>query len=339
MLSAGKNIQSSSDKLQKVSIDYLYHSIKNPKPEIIAKIKQLRIIRDLDSKRYSYLKRQLPYIVCGAFSPPFRRLENFVYIEHFIIDLDHLSEKGISPIELKEKLKKDPRLVLMFLSPGEDGLKLLYNLKERCRDAGIYSLFYRKFVNSLALEYNLQQVVDKVTSDASRACFISMDDEVYYNPQAEGVNLEDFLNLEDTFALFEENKQENRQRKQEQQIEKQENKLPKDPDNDTLSQIKQVLGAKTRIKKEKNVFVPEQLNEIITGLKEYIEQNNIVVYEIINIQYAKKIRCRLSNQKGEINLFYGKKGFSIVQSPSCGTSAEFNEVLAQIIEFYLEENT
>lgn len=338
MLSAGKNIQSSADKLMKVSLDYLYHSVKNPKPEISAKIKQLRIVRDLDRKKYSYLKRQLPFVVCGVFNPPFRRLENFVYTEYFIVDLDHLSEKEISPDELKQRLIKDNRLLLMFLSPGEDGLKLVYSLKERCTDAGIYSIFYRKFVQALSLQYNLEQIVDTATSDASRACFISTDENAYYNPEAEKVNLNDYINTEDTFALFYENKQDNKQRKQEQQISKTENKLPKDPDEEALMQIKQVLGAKTRNKKEKNVFVPEKLNEIIVDLKSFIEQNNIIVYEIVNIQYAKKIRCKFSNKKGEVNLFYGKRGFSVVQSPSSGTSAELNDVLAQLIEVYLEEN-
>lgn len=99
------------------------------------------------------------------------------------------------------------------------------------------------------------------------------------------------------------------------------------------------MGTKTKTKKEKQVFVPQELNEIITGLKDYIEQKGIVVYEIINIQYAKKIRCKLSNKKGEINLFYGKKGYSIVQSPSSGTSEELNAVLAELITLYIEENT
>lgn len=213
MLSAGKNIQSSSDQLLKVNVEYLYHSIKNPKPEIAIKIKQLRIIRTLDPKKYSYLKKQLPYVVCGMFNPPFRRLENFVYIEHFIIDLDHLSDKGLSVEQVKQKLMKDGRLALMFVSPGADGVKLLYNLKERCTDAGIYSLFYRKFVKALSMEYNLQQVVDTVTNDVSRACFISMDEQAYFNPQAQVVDMEDFIDLEDTFSLFEENRKDNKIKK------------------------------------------------------------------------------------------------------------------------------
>ncbi len=339
MLSAGRNIQSSSDKLVKVTVEYLYHSVKSPKNEISAKLKQLQIIRELDQKRYTYLKRQLPYIVCGSFNPPFRKKDNFTYIEHFIVDLDHLSEKGINLLQLKQLLKQDKRLSLMFVSPSGDGLKLLYNLKERCTDAGIYSIFYHKFVNTLATQYHLCEVVDTSTSDVSRACFISMDEDAYYNIEAEKVNIQDFINLDDTFALYESNKQDNKQRKQDKQTLKQENALPKDPDDETLLEIKKILGTKVRQKVENTVFVPERLNEIITQVKSFIESQGISVYEIINIQYAKKIRCKLNNKIGEVNLFYGKKGFSVVQSPASGTSKNLNEVIAQIIEMFIVENT
>lgn len=339
MLSAGRNIQSPNDKLAKVTVEYLYHSIKNPKNEISTKLKQLQIIRELDPKRYSYLKRQLPYVVCGGFNPPFRKKENFTYIEHFIVDLDHLSEKGIDLLQLKQILKQDNRLSLMFISPSGDGLKLLYDLKERCTDSGIYSIFYHKFVNALATQYNLLEAIDTSTSDVSRACFISMDEDAYYNPDAEKINIQDFINLDDTLALYEANKQDNNQRKQDKQTIKQENLPPKDPDDEALLEIKKILGTKIKQKTENTVFVPERLNEIISQVKSFIESHGISVYEIVNIQYAKKIRCKLNNKMGEVNLFYGKKGFSVVQSPASGTSKELNEVIAQIIEMFIEENT
>ena len=41
---------------------------------------------------------------------------------------------------------------------------------------------------------------------------------------------------------------------------------------------------------------------------------------------------------GEINLFYGKRGFSVVQSPRSGTSDELNRLLADLITSYLLTN-
>ena len=36
-------------------------------------------------------------------------------------------------------------------------------------------------------------------------------------------------------------------------------------------------------------------------------------------------------KQAEINLFFGKKGFSVVQSPRTGTNAELNQLMADLI--------
>ena len=50
MLLFGTNIQSAADELRKVQEEYLYHSLRNPKPAIATTIKQLRIIYGMDKK-------------------------------------------------------------------------------------------------------------------------------------------------------------------------------------------------------------------------------------------------------------------------------------------------
>ena len=185
MVSAGANITNSMNALQKVTVKYVYDSIRKPRPEVASQISRLRIIRELDYKQYSLLKRQLPYFVCAMFNPPYRKIENFAYTEYFIVDIDHVTAKQLSMPELRNRIEKDNRVILSFLSPGEDGLKVMFKLKERCYDSGLYSLFYKLFVNSFSQQYGLQQVVDRQTNDVSRACFISMDVDAYYNPDAE----------------------------------------------------------------------------------------------------------------------------------------------------------
>lgn len=118
MFSAGVNIKS-QDALKKVTLEYIYNSIKNPKPDF----------------SYNYTK-------------------------------------------------------------------VLFKLCEKCYDAGLYSLFYRSFVKKLSLEYNLEQVLDSSTCDASRACFISYDPEVYYNPNAEMIDINSHINLENDDSIF-----------------------------------------------------------------------------------------------------------------------------------------
>ncbi|KAA6334236.1 hypothetical protein EZS27_017428 [termite gut metagenome] len=333
MLLEGTNIITAADKLNKIKLDYLYHSLRNPKPEIETRIRQLRIVRHLDVKQYSVLKRQLPYIVCGMFNPPFRRTENFAYIEYFIADIDKLSEKELSVTEVRAQIEKDERTVMCFLSPGEDGLKVLFRLKERCYDAGIYSLFYKAFIKKFSIQYGLEQVIDIKTCDVCRACFFSIDPDVYFHQEAVSVDMNTYLDVSNATALFDLKYS----LEKEIQVPSMDTSFPSDPDSEIIDRIKARLNPNARIKKEKLVYVPQRLNEIIDGLKEYIEQTGVILYEIINIQYGKKLRLKTGTREAEINLFFGKRGFSVVQSPRSGTSEEFNVLIADMIECYLAE--
>lgn len=338
MLLAGSNIRSSADALKKITVDYLYHSLHNPKPEISAKIRQLRIVSRLDAKQYSELKRTLPYVVCGIFNPPFRRTENFAYIEYFMVDIDHLSAKGLDTVEVRKRIEQDNRIVLSFLSPGEDGLKVLFRLKERCYDAGIYSLFYKAFVRQFSIKYQLEQVVDARTCDACRACFISIDPDAYYAPEATAVDLHAYLDTSDVTSLLDMKSTFSKEEKAQVSQKGEDCKLV-DPDTEVLTKIKELLNPKgQKLTKKASVYVPERLNEVMVDLKTYIENTGVIVYDIVNIQYGKKLRMKTGLRQAEINLFYGKHGFSVVQSPRCGTSSELNQLMADLINAFLNEN-
>ena len=70
----------------------------------------------------------------------------------------------------------------------------------------------------------------------------------------------------------------------------------------------------------------------------YAEEAGLQISEIINIQYAKKIRFKVGHRQAEINVFYGRHGFKVVQSPRSGTSAELNQLAAELIQQFLDEN-
>jgi hypothetical protein len=244
--------------------------------------------------------------------------------------------------ELKERLKQDRRVVLMFKSPGEDGLKVLFRLKERCYDEGVYSLFYKSFIKFFGMQHHLTDVLDTVTSDVTRACFVSMDTDAYYNDGAEAVVLEEYVDLNSAAGLFDMKHDYDKEEKSSRKAVKDDGLIEpesKDPDKDTLQHIKEVLQQrKAALVEEKYVYVPEQLEQIMNGLISFIEDQGISVYEVQNIQYAKKIRCKLGVRLAEINLFYGKRGFRPVQSPRTGTSQELNEIVEEIIKVYLHDN-
>lgn len=334
MIQAGKNVTAKDDPLQKIKVEYLYHKLKNPDPELEAKIRQLRIIRQLDPGKYSILKRQLPYVVCGIFNPPFRRTENFGFTEYFIVDIDHIGEKELNVPELRQRLSTDPRVMMCFLSPGEDGLKLIFRLKERCYDAGVYSVFYKLFIIRFATQYSLEQVIDSRTSDVARACFMSVDHDVYFNAEAECVDISTFINSEDTSELFRIKKQTENDTTL---TATPETKLrQQSPDDEAMQQIRNLLLPNSKaLTQKREAFVPEELNLLMENLIPYIENSGVKVTEVINIHYGKKLKMKMGLKESEINLFHGQRGYSVVISPRRGTNDEMNSLMAQLIEQYL----
>ena len=330
----GANIQLADDPLKKMEESELYQSIVHPEAYLVAKIRQLRIAYQIAPKQYNEQKRTLPYVVCGIFNPPYRNTENFGYTECFIVDIDHLSEKGLTVETVKARIHDDQRILMAFTSPSEDGVKVMFRLRERCFDAGLYSLFYKEFLRRFSEQYQLEQVADKRTSDVTRACFLSFDSEAYFNKDCEPVDIGLYVRQSDPLAMFDLMA---KQKQEEKVIPKDDVKssLP-DPDKEIMDRIKQRLHPDSKtIRKRPDAFVPEQLNMIIDDLAAYIQDTGLVVSEIIDIQYGKKIRVTMGMKHAEINLFFGKRGFSVVKSPRSGTNGELNDVTAQLIQSFI----
>ncbi len=328
MFSAGKNIKQKNDKLLKIDIEKLYSAIKKPRDEVKNMIEQLRILISIDPNSYRSMKTNLPYIVPSIFNPPFRKTENFASSEHLILDFDHLSEYDMDPEELKNRLKKDSRIELMFISPSMNGLKVFFRVKEKIFDAAKYSLFYKNFSIEFAKEHQINGILDTVTSDVTRACFISVDENVFFNRDVKTIDMDDFADFDDIFTVKEVHNQMQKVIKEKQRIEKQ-----TDIDVDIFKEIKNRLNPDLKQKQEikRNTFVPLQLENIMEDVKKYIEEHKINIKEIISINYGKKIIVEFKENLAEINVFYGKRGFTVVRSPKTGTNKELMELLYKIV--------
>lgn len=340
MFSVGSNVRNNSESLKKVTPEYLFNALRSPKPEFLSRIRQLRIVRQINESQYVQLKQQLPYFVCASFNPPFRNTKNFAFTEYFIMDIDHICEKGLILDDLRRKIESDSRTMMCFLSPGEDGLKVIMKLKDRCYDAGVYSVFYKKFVYEFSLQYDFQQVLDIRTSDVTHACFMSVDSSAYYNPDAEPVDMSEIIDMEDSSVLL----------MQKKEVEESMSALTdiadspsnaveiREPDDDAMERIRGLLNMKTKkVSVERPVFVPAILDTIQGELSNYVRDIGFMVSDIINIQYGKKIRAKLGLKNAEINLFYGKRGFSVVVSPKTGTDGTLNVLLADTVRAFIDE--
>lgn len=330
MIQAGKNITLPDDRLQKVEMAYFYNAVRNPRQELREEILQLRRVLAINPGRYRELKKRLPYVVAGMFNPPVRKTENFAWIDHIILDIDHLSAKELNAETLKSKLCCDPRVELLFLSPGGDGIKVFFRLAEKLYDHGKFSLFYNVFSREFSTRYGIEQVTDKATRDVTRACFFSFDPDTYYNHDCERVRVSEIIDFESHKDIREARKITAEDTKKEGGEE--DTRIPLDEDK--LTEIKKKLGVRVRTKHEKIIYVPEELEETIGKVVELAGQFDITTVDVTSIHYGKKFRFSLENKMAEVNLFYGKNGFSVVKTPKRGVDHELNDVVFKILCSY-----
>lgn len=335
---AGRNIRCSTDKLQKVKLEYLYHSIRNPKPEIATMLRLLRTIKDIDGVRYTTVKKQLPYFTCATFAPPYLSIENFAYIEQFIVDVENLSEKGIDLEELKLHLAQDRRVLLMFASPGRNGLKVMFGLKECCYDYGMFNVFFNLFQKDFYEKHNLDFDISSIGAGVMDAYFISVDEQVYYNPNAEGVDMNEYIEEDNPAVLIDSLRElkhiakENKRGKET----KPKNRVDLDPNPETMLHIKEVLlGIESVEHDKKTVSDSGVLDEVVSGLADFTRNQGIDVVSVKKMQNARKLQFALGDRRAEVNIFKGNKGFFAVQSPVGSNSKEFGKVVIEITNAYL----
>lgn len=334
MLSIGSCITVKNDTLRPVQMDQVMACLTQPSPEFASRISQLRCIREMDRNAYKRLKAQLPYIVCGTFDPAIRKTENFASADSFIIDIDSVAEHGRDVDELFAAVCRDSRVTLAFRSPSRDGIKLLFKFTEKCYDASVYSLFYKAFALTFSKQYDIESMMDMSVSDVCRACFLSIDPHAYYSPNAECVSIGDYLPQTDATAFFD-------FKHELEKVEKAANEASapvlrlSDPASEVMDRIKAVLRPKSSKPVAKDVYVPEAIESVKSGIKEMLENVGLTVTEMRNIQYGVKVIARVGMRCAEINVFYGKKGYGVVTSPKRNTDRELNEMTGRLIKQYL----
>jgi hypothetical protein len=314
---------SRSSLLQKADVNDILQKLKSHEMDIT--ISDIRKVKNISPDSANFLKRKLPYFLGAKFTGDVRNSKNFEYITHFVIDIDHYGD--IRKIEdLKKKLSKDARLMLAFVSPSGDGLKLVYALKQKITSLKEYSDFYKSFSIALAKQFEIEKYLDFKTSDATRICFLSFDNQTYFNPSCELVDAQTFIS---DFDLF--NKKD--------VIETSNNTAnnSKQKSSITDSQYKDILSKlnpKTP-KKEKQYIVPEVLYSVSEEVKKELEKNGMSVEKISDINYGRKFTVKNKNDFAVFNIYYGKRGFSVVKTPARNSNEQLLDVCVAICEYVL----
>lgn len=330
MLTYGLALRQKNDPLHKIEVEAIIRKIKKPRLEFRARIDQLRRIREIDPKQYTIQKADLPYFCCSLFNPSFRKKDNFAAARGFVLDLDKFTEAEMNKGEVAARLKKDPNLRFMFTSPSGDGLKLLFLFKEQCKDAGKYSSFYEAFSLAFANKYKIKDVIDWKTKDVARATFFSADEEAWDNPDAEAIDINEYIddNVGLDFAIIE---KEFAKVAKEQRLTIE--KTEQHPlGMDVLAQIKQKLRPNYKPKKEKEIIIPEALTDAMPLILDTLSSNGIELVKTTSINYGKQLKVSVSPYWAEVNVYSGKKGFTIVRSSKTGSNTELAELTFQLLD-------
>jgi hypothetical protein len=341
MFMIGKQVTKANDQLHPIELQALYEQVRLNDGPLAEKVKQLRTLKAMQPEAYRRAKTGLPYIVSAFFQPAVRKKENFAWAQHFILDIDHIRTIGATPEQLKRRIQIDDQVLMCFVSPGEDGLKLVFGLKEKIHDSAYYSAFYKLFAARFAARYGLEGLIDIVTHDVSRCCFLSVDPDVYYYPTANAVDANAILPIDQAHGW----------RTAQLEIKEvidtssqaanlsSENRNSKNPvADDVLQGIKAALYPKIQsgAKNKPEIIQPAELDRMLPSLAVALDGVGLKLAKAIPIQYGRQLQISTGTTWCEINLFYGKRGYRAVKTTKTGSDPKLADLAFQAVEHFVQ---
>lgn len=322
--------------LSRISEVELHARMVQPDGALSELCASLRNVYSISRDAYNHQKKRLPFFCGSVFRGDHRKLEHFEEARYMVLDLDHCFKNREQYAALKDRLAADERVLLLFESPGGQGLKLVFALQEPLRSTKQYSDCYKAFAREFAALHHVEDWVDFRTGDATRVCFLSADPDMRYQPLCVEVDALAYLSPYDALA-------------QETQLPAVEELpgpalpqsaaavLPGENNDKTLdpSLYREILlklnpGSRS-LRAPKNHIVPETLERVVDPVNRVLAEFGLNVREVLSISYGKKWVVEHGVAWGEVNLFYGKNGFSVVKSPKRGANPGLNDLLAELI--------
>jgi hypothetical protein len=331
-------------------------------------IARLRKVKSLDVDAFRRLKTRLPIVCCGEFRDGLRRTANFERIGAFVLDVDHYSSDVAALSDLRARLTQaDDRIAMAFVSPGGDGLKLLFVMDSVCEDTKRFSDFYKAFAYEFGDRHGLTAYIDFRTADATRVCFLSYDADCYHDPLSSLVCWGAYL-PEATQSLFVgavggvASGQDHERAAAVHQAASAFGvgvalpsvfgqgggvSLPKVAPLPLAEQpnrshairpdVYKELLVKLETKARSNplvqaVFVPEVLEHVMSPIAAGLAVEQIAVTFVRSIQFGKQLDLRCGADTAALNVYYGKRGFSVVVVPRQQSNGSFGDLCQFLVE-------
>jgi hypothetical protein len=331
LLYTGTNIrQSHEEQLQPVTLDAVWQQIIGETSPLYKETQLLRRVARLDAAAAQRLKTRLPFICCSQFSDGIRKADHFEQSTGFILDIDNVPKDPAYRLELLQQFKQDPEVALVYQSPGGNGYKLLFILQHPITELRSYTSFYKLFLHSFAHKYQLEPYLDTATCDATRVSFLCHDADAWLNPVPVAVDHYQSMSTIETESIHAHQTEFQTSRDATGNCS---NQLSKEQ----YRQLLNTLHPERPAKAPKQIFVPPLLHELMVHVQAQAAAVGIAIAEVLDIHYGKKVVFANLADRAEVNLFYGKKGFSVVKTPKRGSNEELAEIGARIIRLALTQ--
>jgi VirE N-terminal domain len=318
-----------ADGLPMIETDWnaVFERIKSDN-ELADQITKLRRVNAIDRAAYRRLKPLLPYFCPAQCRGGVRRSDHFEQADAWVIDADHCGANLEALETLKQSLLSDPRILLMFISPGGDGLKIVFKLSAPCTDTKSFSESYKAFSMAFAKQYQLDDFIDYKTHDCTRVCFYSSDKQAFFNPNAETIPFTDFLPLFDLFDYVE---------AKQQPLGEQPKRPPGNESHNIDPEVyKEIItklsGKPPRTLPPNPLHVEDALRFALESLAPILLEHAITITQISEIQYGKRIAVQHQKNTAECNIFFGKRGYSVIGLYRRHHNHELTELIVRLIE-------
>lgn len=138
---------------------------------------KIEYLRTLEKDSYDVEKKKLPaYVFSGTFTGNKAINDTRDKASNLIIcDLDHLGDVQ----SIKDKITALPFVACCFVSPGGDGLKFCCHVD--VADISLYSHYH----DALKNYFKQHEIIVDKGNDYARLCFVSYDNDIYVNYDAE----------------------------------------------------------------------------------------------------------------------------------------------------------
>ena len=321
--------------LRKTKDEDFFRLLKNPPPDINDIGKYLFIHVADEPGKWRPLMKKLPYALCGIFSPAANRKENFAWADRFFLWIRYCGEMDFDKDDPRRRIIRDREVLMCFSTPRPVGLIVMFALSKRCHDAGLYSVFCRKFASEFARRHRIEKYVNTAYADVTRICPVAGDRGMYYNPEAARVNISDYVDTGNPEEALRIKRREDDRAKEERKHNQKVPKPPADPEGDILDAIRKKLGSRVRARPSGAAADPGKTARIAEELTKELGDAGMEVTGIENIRGTLKIRATLGTKSAEVNVFPGKKGFTALFAPLSGTDTELSRILADMVQNFL----